>query len=616
MTEPDADSFIARWQRSGGAERANYTQFLAELCDLLGVHRPAPATGSQGDYRFERTVVRHEADGTTSNRRIDLYKRDCFVLEAKQASDVPEQTSLFPGIGTEAERRALIRRTRGWAQAMLKAKGQAEDYARDLPAEEGWPPFVLVCAVGFCIDLYADFSRTGKHYAQFPDRENFRVYLTDLTRPETRDLLRAVWSAPMSLDPTQRRVRVTREISAHLAHLVEALEARKHPPETVATFLMRCVFSMFAQSLGLLPSKTAFTDLLVDCHKSPASFVGLVGDMWRTMDKGGFSPALRANIRRFNGGLFAPGPHGAVEPLRLDADMIDLLIIASRRDWSEVEPAIFGTLLENAITAKERGRLGAHFTPRAFVERLVQPVVIDPLLEDWNGVKAVALAKSDSGDTQGAAAAVREFHAKLCAVRVLDPACGSGNFLYVALDMMKRLEGEVLDLLANLAPGEGDRFDLTAASVDPHQFLGIELNPRAVPVAELVLWLGWLQWHFRNRAGREIPEPILRDFHNIRHGDALLDYTREEIATDKQGRQLTRWGGKTKVHPITGEDVPDETDQILVMRPVRPKATIWPEADFVVGNPPFIAGKDLREDLAHLIHRSIPHTQIIVPRLA
>ena len=597
MTQPDADSFVARWQASGGAERANYTQFLAELCDLIGVHRPAPATGRQGDYRFERAVVRQANDGTTSNRWIDLYKRDCFVLEAKQASDAPEQKSLFLISESEAERRSVIRRTRGWAQAMLKAKGQAEDDARDLPAEEGWPPFVLVCDVGFCIDLYADFSRTGKHYAQFPDRETFRVYLTDLTKSETRDLLRKVWMEPMTLDPTHRRVQVTREIASHLAHLVEELERRKHPPETVATFLMRCVFSMFAQSVGLLPSKTAFTDLLVDCHGSPASFVGLVGDMWRNMDRGGFSAALRADIRRFNGGLFAPGPHGSVEPLRLDADMIDLLIIASRRDWSEVEPAIFGTLLENAISTKERGRLGAHFTPRAFVERLVQPAVIDPLLEDWNGVKAVALAKSDAGDTQGAAAAVREFHAKLCAVRVLDPACGSGNFLYVALDMMKRLEGEVLDLLANLAPGEGDRFDLTAASVDPHQFLGIELNPCAVPVAELVLWLGWLQWHFRNRAGREIPEPILRDFHNIRHGDALLDYTREEIATDRQGRQLTRWGGKTKVHPITGEDVPDETDQVLVMRPVRPKATVWPEADFVVGNPPFIGAKYLREEL-------------------
>ncbi len=360
---PEIDTFIARWQGTGGAERANYALFLAELCDILTVPRPNAATGGQGAYRFERAVIRHERDGTESNRRIDLYKRDCFVLEAKQSHDAVQQPSLFLGLTSEMERRAVIRQSRGWAQAMLKAKGQAEDYARDLPVEEGWPPFVLVCDVGFCIDIYADFSRTGKHYAQFPDRERFRVYLTDLTDPDIRDRLQAIWLNPMGLDPTHRRVQVTKEIAAHLAHLVEALEDRGHPPDIVASFLMRCVFSMFAQSVGLLPTRTAFTDLLVDCHANPASFVGLVGDLWRSMDKGGFSAALRADIRQFNGGLFAPGPHGAVEPLRLDPDMITLLIIASRRDWSEVEPAIFGTLLENAIDAKERGRLGAHFTP-------------------------------------------------------------------------------------------------------------------------------------------------------------------------------------------------------------------------------------------------------------
>jgi len=324
---------------------------------------------------------------------------------------------------------------------------------------------------------------------------------------------------------------------------------------------MRSVFSMFAQSVGLLPGKAAFTDLLEACRTNLASFVPLVGDMWRTMDTGGFSSGLRADLRRFNGGLFAPGPHGAVAPLPIEADMLDLLIAASKRDWSEVEPAIFGTLLENAINKHERGRLGAHFTPRAFVERLVQPALMDPLLAEWDGVKASALLKAEAGDNAGAADAVRGFHARLCAVRVLDPACGTANFLYVALDMMKRLEGEVLDVLADLVAGEGDRLDLTQATVDPHQFLGLELNPRAVPVAELVLWLGWLQWHFRNRPGREVAEPILRDFHNIRHADALLDYREEEVM------KATRWGGRTKPHPITGEDVPDETDRVLTLRP-------------------------------------------------
>lgn len=597
MRKDCVESFIARWRGTGGAERANYTLFLTELCDILDVPHAAAATGGRGDYRFERAVTRHERDGSTSTRWIDLYKRDCFVLEAKQAHDAPVQTALFAGVASETERRSLVRRTRGWTQAMLKAKGQAEDYARDLPADEGWPPFVIVCDVGFCFDLYADFSRTGKHYAQFPTLETYRIYLTDLCDPLVRDRLRAIWTAPMSLDPAKERVDVTREIAALLARLAAALEARGHTAEAVATFLMRSVFSMFAQSAGLLPTPTAFTDLLVDCRDNLPGFVPLVGDMWRSMDKGGFSSALRAMVKRFNGGMFAAGVHGPPDPLRVDRDMLKLLVQASRCDWTNVEPSIFGTLLENAISARERGRLGAHFTPRAFVERLVVPTLMEPLLEEWNGVKATAVRKAEAGDQKGAADAVHAFHARLCAVRVLDPACGTGNFLYVALDLMKQLEGEVLILLADLSPGEGDRFDLTHATVDPHQFLGLEINPRAVPVAELVLWLGWLQWHIRTRGNRPLPDPILRDFHNIRHADALLHYRDEVAVRDDAGRNVTRWGGRTKPHPITGETVPDETDRILVMRPRASKPAVWPEADFIIGNPPFIAGKDLRAEL-------------------
>jgi hypothetical protein len=597
-TEPTAHAigaFIGRWDCTGQAERANKDMFLTEPCALLGLPQPQPAKGGRGDYRFERHVIHHEADGTTSTRKIDLYKRECFVLEAKQGDNPPRQGTLFGP--AEQERRANVRRSGAWTQQMLKAKGQAEGYARDLPREEGWPPFVMVCDVGFCFDLYADFSGTGKHYAQFPDREGFRVYLADLRRPEIRERLRAVWLDPHSLDPARKRVRVTREIAELLAKLARSLEGKGHSPNQVATFLMRCIFCMFAQSVGLLPSRTAFTELLQDCRANLPVFSPLVKDFWRAMNEGGFFSAMQAFVLRFNGGLFAPGPHGAVEPLPADAEVLDLLIIAARRDWSDVEPAIFGTLLENALDTKQRGELGAHFTPRAFVERLVLPTVMEPLRAEWDGVKAAAVQTAEAGDRPGAAKLVRAFHARLCAIRVLDPACGTGNFLYVTLELMKRLEGEVLDLLADVLPGEGDRLDIVGASVDPHQFLGLEKNPRAVPVAELVLWIGWLQWHFRTRRNAPPAEPILRDFHNIREADALLTYDSEEAERDARGHPVTRWGGVTKPHPITGEDVPDESDRLPVMRPVGAKPTVWPDADFIVGNPPFIAGKDLRAEL-------------------
>ena len=581
------------------AERANYIPFLVDLCDVLDVPRPDPATGSGGPYRFERGVTHHEADGSTSTRRIDLYRRGCFVWEAKQGATPHRQAALFASEG-EAQHRANVRNTPAWARHMQKAKGQAEGYARDLPAEEGWPPFLIVCDVGFCFDLYADFSGTGKHYAQFPDRERFRIYLPDLRRPEVRAMLRSIWLDPKALDPALHRARVTRDIAALLAKLAAALEGSlarpRHTPEQVSTFLMRCVFCMFAQSVGLLPPGS-FSKLLDRCRGNLAGFGPVVGSLWATMDTGGYSVAMNVLVPRFNGGLFRPGPHGAADPLPVDTDELGLLILAAGKDWADVEPAIFGTLLENALDAKERGRLGAEFTPRPFVERLVLPTVMEPLREDWDGVRAAAEAAMKADDAPAAAVLVRGFHAVLCAVRVLDPACGTGNFLYVTLELMKRLEGEVLDTLAGYARGDAGLLDLAGATVDPHQFLGLDVNPRAVPVAELVLWIGYLQWHFRTNGTAPPAEPILRDFRTIREADALLSYTRTEADKDSAGRPVTRWGGRTATHPITGEQVPDLADQVLVLRPVGGKQAPWPAADFIVGNPPFVAGKDLRAEL-------------------
>ncbi len=180
---------------------------------------------------------------------------------------------------------------------------------------------------------------------------------------------------------------------------------------------------------------------------------------------------------------------------------------------------------------------------------------------------------------------------------MLDPACGTGNFLYVTLELMKRLEGEVLDTLAGYATNEAGRLDLAGATVGPHQFLGMDVNPRAVPVAELVLWIGYLQWHFRTNGRAPPAEPILRDFRTIEERDALLDYARTEPERDAGGRPVTRWGGRTRLHPVTGEQVPDEADQQAVERPVDARPAPWPEAEFIVGNPPFVAGKDLRAEL-------------------
>jgi hypothetical protein len=266
---------------------------------------------------------------------------------------------------------------------------------------------------------------------------------------------------------------------------------------------MRCIFTMFAEDVKLLPSGS-FKTLLEQRRGDPESFVPMVQDLWRTMDTGGFSVALGQRVKHFNGGLF----HDTTA-LPVDGFKLGLLIDAASQDWREVEPAVFGTLLERALDPRDRSKLGAHYTPRPYVERLVIPTVIEPLRSDWADVQGAALLANGKGRPEEALEEVRRFHAKLCATRVLDPACGTGNFLYVTLEHMKRIEGEVIDLMRGIGGEEAvkqivyERSTSSqlgkegASTVDPHQFLGIELNPRAAVIAELVLWIGYLQWNVK-----------------------------------------------------------------------------------------------------------------------
>ncbi|MBL8487445.1 MAG: class I SAM-dependent DNA methyltransferase, partial [Rhodocyclaceae bacterium] len=283
--------------------------------------------------------------------------------------------------------------------------------------------------------------------------------------------------------------------------------------------------------------------------------------------------------------------------LPLTREQIGLLIEAARADWTQVEPAIFGTLLERALDPRERHALGAHYTPRVYVERLVLPTVIEPLRESWRFVQAAALVLANEGKGKEAVAELRAFHRRLCELKVLDPACGSGNFLYVTLEHMKRLEGEVLNQLQEFGHGQA-MLETEGFSVDPHQFLGLEINPRAAAIAELVLWIGYLQWHFRTRGAGLPPSPILKDFHNIECRDAVLAHDGVEFVTDERGVPLSRWDGRTmKKHPVTGEGVPDETARLPIERHRNPRPAQWPEADVVVGNPPFIGASTMRQAL-------------------
>ncbi|WP_417467682.1 class I SAM-dependent DNA methyltransferase [Maricaulis sp.] len=590
--------FIEHWAGSGGAERSNTHGFIRDLCDLLGLPRPDPAQeiNARNDYVFERSVTRSHSDGHTSTRFLDLYRRGAFVLEAKQSAAGgrkkadPAQIELH-GIEAGDTKTGTARRgTNAWVTAMRKAREQAEAYAKDLPPDHGWPPFLIVCDVGYCFEIYADFSGQGKNYAHFPDRRGFRILLDDLKNPVIRQRLRDIWTDPHGLDPAKKSAEVTRDIAARLAVVAKDLEKR-HDAETVALFLMRCLFTMFAEDVELL-KKGAFTAMLEELQGMPDKAHLALEQLWSDMNTGAALNAwIREPVRRFNGGLFREA-----RALPLTAEMVAELTIAARRDWRDVEPAIFGTLLEQALDKKERHQLGAHYTPRSYVERLVTPTIIEPLREDWRDVLVEAQMLIDAGKTGEARNLARRFHEQLCAIRVLDPACGTGNFLYVAMEMMKKLEGDVVDFITELG-GEAT-LEFQGHTVDPHQFLGIELNPRAAAIAELVLWIGYIKWQLKTGGQDVVVDPVLRDFHNVECRDAVLSYSDRTLRLDEHGKPVTRWDGETmKPHPVTGELVPDEGARIELYDYAEPKAATWPQADFIVGNPPFIGGKDLRADL-------------------
>ena len=564
------DEFIAWGSKASGSEIANAQSFTRELCIALDLPPPnlAAADNAGNDYVFERSVQFHLGDGSSSTKFIDCYRQGAFVLENKKV-------------------RAEVK-SRGFDDAMLRAHGQAVAYVRNLPAAEGRPPFVVVIDVGNVIELYSEFSQTGGAYIPFPDPRSYRIALASLADPRIRERLRAVWLEPLSLDPSRASARVTREVSEKLAIVAKSLEAAGHSSEAVAEFLTRCLFCMFAEDVELLP-KGSFKNLLSEHRADPPVLGRMLEALWRDMDVGGFSVALKTDVLRFNGKLFK-----TATALPLNQANVDTLLAAAKADWRDVEPAIFGTLLEQALGDHERHAYGAHYTPRSHVERLVLPTVITPLRDDWANVQAAAVLLANDGKLNDAIKLVRQFHLHLCTLKVLDPACGSGNFLYVTLEHLKRLEGEVLIQLAAFGDTQV-RMETDRLTVDPHQLLGIEVNPRAAAIAEAVLWIGYLQWHFRTRSNAAPPQPVLRDFKNIECRDAVLAWDRMEYELDATGKAVTRWDGRSfKTHPVTGKPVPDETAQIAKERYVNARQATWPDADFITGNPPFIGAGPMR----------------------
>lgn len=559
---PPVEAFIVKWSSSGGSELGSSQSFINELCDVLGVPKPAAPRSNIADnsYAFEVQVRFQKADGTDSTGRIDLYKEGCFIWESKQGSEKiskSERDNLVAGWRTGT----AVRGTQSWDNEMWAARDQAEAYARGIAPHAGRPPFILVSDIGNIIEIYADFTNNG-FYLPFPSSRENRIRLEDLRREEVRTLLTKIWTDPFSLDPAREREKVTLDIAAQLGDLAKSLEAAGHNPEDVSRFLMGCIFALFAEDSNLLPNGS-FTKLLSIMADRPDDFLEVTKELWADMNVGGYSKVLNQPVLEFR------GPYGEARPLRLTSEQIRLLHKAAEANWTAVEPSIFGTLLERALDPRDRHSLGAHYTPPAYVEKLVVPTIIEPLRAEWSDVIIKSLEHIVNGDQFSATWEIEEFHKKLSETVVLDPSCGSGNFLAVAQSMMKDLEGEVIQALRDLGQTDREIFK-RGYSIRPFQFKGIEVSPHAAAISELVLWISFFQKH-KQQYGAAIPAtPLLESYGQgtIQCRDAILAW-----------------------------DLTDTAEEGLRYLNAR-RADPWPEdVHYIVGNPPFLGASRMRSAL-------------------
>jgi hypothetical protein len=249
--------FIRRWKGTESSERANKDSFLKELCRVLDVAEPNPKTNDpeRDDYVFEADARLQHEGRQSSVGKIDLYRRGCFILEAKQAANAVDGPST-KAKSSKKKTRGSQRGSPGWNIAMMDAQGQAVRYAKTL---DDPPPFLIVADLGYCFELFACFDGSGI-YRKFLLRATNRIYMDDLEREDVRDTLRAIWNDPESLDPRRREERVTLELVEEIAELRQELVDEGHAPELVARFLMRCIFTMFAEDIGLLNKEQPFTE--------------------------------------------------------------------------------------------------------------------------------------------------------------------------------------------------------------------------------------------------------------------------------------------------------------------------------------------------------------------
>ena len=484
------EQFVAKWRNvSFGEKQASQEMFL-DLCAVVG--HPSPVDyGDQQRFTFEKWVPGGFADAYLEGR---------FGWEFK---------------GNDAQLTGAFNQLLRY-QVYLKT-----------------PPLLIVSSFD-----------TIRIRTNFPGLETVlhEIPVAEVAQVENLQKLRDAFFAPGRFRPDRSVEDVTRETADLFGKIVADMEQGSEDPEKLARYLNQIVFCLYAEDAGLLPSGV-FTQIVSQHFRNPQTFNLAVTGLFNQMAKGGLFGA--AEIAYFNGDLF-----NTVDTVELSGNALLLIGEASKKNWQNIEPSIFGTLFERALDASKRSQLGAHYTSADDIMLVVEPVVMAPLRREWEAAQLEAGNLLSEDNVEAAMARLRAFQQRLFEVEVLDPACGSGNFLYLALRSLLDLEKGVIDFAAVRGLGE------LTPTVRPDQMLGLEINSYAAELARTALWIGYIQWHHNNGFPYN-HSPVLTPLVSIRKTDAILDLS----------------------------------------DPEDPKEPEWPEAEFIIGNPPFLGGKLLRTNL-------------------
>jgi type II restriction/modification system DNA methylase subunit YeeA len=488
--------FIAKWQASEVKESAAAQEHFIDLCHLLEHPTPIEFDPQGNSFTFEKGLSKTGG----GQGFADVWKKGCFGWEYK-----------------------------GKHKDLNKALAQLQQYAIALEN----PPLLIVSDMD-TIRVHTNFTNTVQ--------EVHVLSLQDLLDPAKLQILHYAFFNPEALKPSRTRAAVTEAVAQEFAELARRLRERGHEAQRVAHFINRLLFCMFAEDSGLFDGEKLLTEILEVCRTRPKFCAAAWKNLFAAMRDGGlFGMQV---LKHFNGGLFADD-----DVLPLENEDIRLLIKAAKQDWQDIEPSIFGTLFERGLDPDKRSQLGAHYTPPEDILRIIEPVVLQPLRREWESVKAqikelLEQKKNAKKNKQDAMNFFNQFLQRLGDVKVLDPACGSGNFLYLALRGLKDLEH-----LANI---EAENLGLSrqlALNTGPKNLLGIEVNPYAAELARVTVWIGQLQWLLKH-PGYDLAEPLLQPLNQIECRDAVFN----------------------------------ETDG------TEPE---WPAVDYIVGNPPFLGDKKM-----------------------